>query len=342
MTQTNYSTKHIKNKHLTIKERAQIELLIKQGSKKSEIARIIGISRSTLYNELNRGTVEQMDTHLKIHKEYFAETGQVIYEQNRKNSCKPYKFIKAFEFIKYSEKEILEKKYSPDVVCGLAKKEGRFNEMVSTKTLYNYIDAGLMKVKNIDLTLKVKMSNKSRRRRKNRRIMGESIEKRPQKVNERNEFGHWEIDTVVGTKNRSAVLLTLAERVTRQLITVKIPSKSSQAVSEAMEKIISQFGDKADKIFKSITADNGSEFATLTDTISFADVYFTHPYSSFERGTNEKQNSLLRRFFPKNKSLENISDQAIKAAQDWINTLPRKIFDYYCSNDLFQRFINSF
>ena len=62
MTQTNYSTKHIKNKHLTIKERAQIELLIKQGSKKSEIARIIGISRSTLYNELNRGTVEQMDT----------------------------------------------------------------------------------------------------------------------------------------------------------------------------------------------------------------------------------------------------------------------------------------
>ena len=109
MTQTNYSTKHIKNKHLTIKERAQIELLIKQGSKKSEIARIIGISRSTLYNELNRGTVEQMDTHLKIHKEYFAETGQTVYEQNRKNSRNPYKFIKAFEFIKYSEKEIIRK-----------------------------------------------------------------------------------------------------------------------------------------------------------------------------------------------------------------------------------------
>ena len=99
-----------------IKERAQIELMVKQGTKKSEIARIIGISRSTLYNELNKGTVEQMDTHLKIHKEYFAETGQAIYEQNRKNSRNPYKFIKAFEFIKYSEKEILEKKYSPDVV----------------------------------------------------------------------------------------------------------------------------------------------------------------------------------------------------------------------------------
>ena len=83
-----------------------------------------------------------------------------------------------------------------------------------------------------------------------------------------------------------------------------------------MKKIIPQFGDKADKIFKSITADNGSEFATLTDTITFAYVYFTHTYSSFERGTNEKQKSLLSRFFSKNKSLENLSDQAIKAAQD--------------------------
>ena len=79
MAQKNHITKRIKNKHLIIKERAQIELLVKQGVKKSEIARIIGISRSTLYNELNKGTVEQMDTQLKIHKEYFAETGQAIY-----------------------------------------------------------------------------------------------------------------------------------------------------------------------------------------------------------------------------------------------------------------------
>ena len=80
---------------------------------------------------------------------------------------------------------------------------------------------------------------------------------------------------------------------------MKIPSRSSEAVSEVMQKIISPFGDKAYKTFKSITADNGSEFATLTDAVPFSDVYFTHPYSSFERGTNEKQNSMLCRFFPK-------------------------------------------
>ena len=340
MTQTNYTTKHRKNKHLTIKERAQIEILIKQGKKKTEIAQQIGIPRSTLYNELHRGTVDQMDTNLEVHREYFADAGQAMYEKHRENSRNPYKFAKAFAFIKHAEMEILEKRYSPDVVCGTAKKEGKFDEMVCTKTLYNYIDAGLMKVKNIDLPLRVKIAQKPRKCRKNRRILGESIENRPEKVNERNEFGHWEIDTVVGTRNRSAVLLTLDERVTRQLITVKIPSRSSEAVSEAIKKIVEQFGDKAKDIFKSITADNGSEFALLKESVPFADVYFAHPYSSFERGTNEKQNSLLRRFFPKGKSLDDVSDEAIQAAQDWINNLPRRIFDYSCSNDLFRQFVN--
>lgn len=340
MTQNNYTTKHRKNKHLTIKERAQIEMLLQQGKTKSEIARLIGIARSTLYNELCRGTAEQMNTNLEIHREYFAELGQAIYEKHRKNSRNPYKFAKVYEFIKHAETEILKNKLSPDAICGEAKKKKKFQTMVCTKTLYNYIDVGLLKVKNIDLPLRVKIADKPRKCRKNRRIMGESIENRPEKVNERNEFGHWEIDTVVGTKNRSAVLLTIDERVTRQLITVKIPSRTSEAVSEAMKKIVERFGDKAKDIFKSITADNGSEFASLAESVPFADIYFAHPYSSFERGTNEKQNSLLRRFFPKGKSLENVSDQAIQAAEDWINNLPRKIFDYSCSNELFQQFVN--
>ena len=97
---------------------------------------------------------------------------------------------------------------------------------------------------------------------------------------------------------------------------------------------------QAQSIFKSITADDGSEFATLSEAVPFADIYFTHPYSTFERGTNEKQNSLIRCFFPKGKSLENISDQAVLDVQNWINKSPRKIFDYSCSDDLFQRFVN--
>lgn len=336
MTENNYSTKHEKNKHLTIKERAQIEILLKQGMKRSQIAKEIGIARSTLYEELKRGTVEQKNTHLEVYTKYFAESGQYVYEKHRKNSKKPYKLSKAIDFIKHTEKEILENKLSPDVICGYAKRVKSFENMVCTKTIYNYIDKGLLRVKNIDLPLRVKLKTKQRKNRKNKRILGESIENRPENINNRSEFGHWEIDTVVGLRDSSEVLLTLDERVTRQLITVKINSRSAKAVNEAVANIIKGYGEKGVKLFKSITADNGSEFSDLSSVLSSSTkVYFAHPYSSYERGTNEKQNSLIRRFFPKGKSFENVSDIAVSMVQEWINNLPRKIFNYYSSNDLF-------
>lgn len=341
MTLDHYTTKRKNFKHLTIAQRGQIEALLKIGVSKVQIAKQVGISRSTLYEELKRGTVDQLDSNLKVRKEYFAETGQIVYDKRRKNSRKPFKLVKATEFIEYAEKEILNNKLSPDAVCGYAKKNNLFDNMVCTKTLYNYIQLSLIKVKNIDLPLRVRIKTKSRKCRKNRRILGESIENRPITINDRKEFAHWEIDTVVGVKESSPVFLTLDERVTRQRIIVKIPSRSVSAVNDGMKKIIEQYGDLAPKVFKSITCDNGSEFASLKEVIPFADIYYAHPYSSFERGTNEKQNSLLRRFFPKGKRIDDVSDEAILRVQNWINTLPRKIFNYSSSNDLFSEFVNN-
>lgn len=341
MTLDHYTTGRKKFKHLTIAKRGQIEALLKLGVSKVEIAKQVGISRSTLYEELKRGTVDQLASDLKTHKKYFAETGQIIYEKHRKNSRKPYKLAKASKFVEYVEKEILNNKLSPDAVCGYAKKNHLFDNMVCTKTLYNYIQLSLIKVKNIDLPLRVRIKSKYRKSRKNRRILGESIENRPIIVNDRKEFAHWEIDTVVGVKESAPVFLTLDERVTRQRIIVKISSRSASAVNEGMRKIIEQYGDLAPKVFKSITSDNGSEFASLKEVIPFADIYYAHPYSSFERGTNEKQNSLLRRFFPKGKRIDDVSDEAILKVQNWINNLPRKIFNYSSSNDLFSEFMNN-
>lgn len=340
MTLDHYTTGRKKFKHLTLAKRGEIEALLKLGVSKVQIAKQVGISRSTLYEELKRGTVEQMDSNLKTHKVYFAETGQAMYEKHRQNSRKPYKLIVAYDFIKYAEEEILNKKLSPDAVCGFAKKNNLFTNMVCTKTLYNYIEHSLIEVRNIDLPLRVKIKSKSRKSRKNRRIYGESIEKRPEYINDRTEFAHWEIDTVVGVKESSPVFLTLDERLTRQRIVVKISSRSSSAVNEGMSKIIQQYGDLAPKVFKSITSDNGSEFSSLKEAVPFADVYYAHPYSSFERGTNEKQNSLLRRFFPKGKRLDDVSDEAVLKVQNWINNLPRKIFNYSSSNDLFSQLVN--
>ena len=161
MTQEQYTTGQRKFQHLTREKRAQIEILLRQGMAKVQIARAVGISRSTLYNELNRGTVEQIDTNLKKYQRYFWDVGQRVYEGNRKNSRPPMKIMEAYEFVRYAEKQILENKMSPDALCGEAKLSGRFKEIVSTKTLYNYIDKRILKVRNIDLPLKVKRKSRA-------------------------------------------------------------------------------------------------------------------------------------------------------------------------------------
>ena len=169
MSQQNYTTKNRKFKHLTKEKRAQIEILLRRGVSKAEIAKEIGIARSTLYNELKRGAVEQMDSELKGYRVYFYDVGQRVYEEHRRNSRNRLKFVKAYAFLQYAEEQILHKKLSPDAVCGRARLEGTFTETVCAKTLYHYIDQGLLTVKNIDLTLKTRRKTKRDRLRQERR-----------------------------------------------------------------------------------------------------------------------------------------------------------------------------
>ena len=165
------------------------------------------------------------------------DTGQCAYERNRRVCRKPYKLDKASDFIQYAENAILNEKLSPDAVCGRTKLEGKFDVIVCAKTLYNYISKGLIKVKNIDLLLKVRRNTHKHRCRKNRRILGASIEKRPEIVNSRTKFGHWEIDTIVGKKRAGEVLLTLDERMTRKRRIFKIGSKTQKSIKNALRSL---------------------------------------------------------------------------------------------------------
>lgn len=336
MSQKDYTTKNRKFKHLTKEKRAQIEILLRRGVPKAEIAKEIGIARSTLYNELKRGTVEQMDSELKGYHAYFHDAGQRVYEEHRKNSRNSLKFAKAYAFLQYAEEQMLHQKLSPDAVCGRARLEEKFEESVCTKTLYNYIDQGLLMIKNIDLTLKTRRKTKRGRLRQERRQYGMNIDQRPEPANTRTEPGHWEIDTVIGRKDSGAVLLTLDERVTRKRHIVKIPSRTAAAVQEGMEKLAAIYGDQFRTVFKSITSDNGPEFARLSEALPGISVYYADPYSSYQRGTNEKQNSLVRRFFPKGRSFDDVPDEAIANVESWINNLPRKIFNYHTSDEIFK------
>lgn len=329
-----------KNKHLSVYERGEISSLLKEGYSTYAIAKKLGRAYNTISGELDRGTVTQIKNDREV-KIYYPDTGQLIYERNRKNSKKQYKLLQCQAFIKHVIEKFKKEKHSLDVIAGRVRRLATFEplEMVCTKTLYNYVDLGLLEIINIDLPQKLRRSSKPARIRKNKRLLGTSIEERPEHINDRSEFGHWEIDTVIGKKTKGeAVLLTLTERQTRYELIIKIPSKSAHAVMEALKELTITFGEFTPKVFKSITSDNGAEFsnlAALEEHIKTS-VYFAHPYTSGERGTNERHNGMIRRFIPKGKSLNDYSAESIAWVELWCNTLPRKILEYRTPEEAFE------
>ena len=171
----------------------------------------------------------------------------------------------------------------------------------STKTLYNYIHQGLLEIKAIDLPI------------------GKSIEERPEEINNRSRFGDWEIDSV----------LALVERQTRYAVTKKLVEKKAEYVNQAVLECMKPYP------IKSITADNGNEFSSLSK-IEGLDVYFAHAYSSYERGTNENFNGLLREFIPKGISLKELNPTLLEDYTKAINERPRRIHDYQSAKKLFE------
>lgn len=335
MSHTHSTTKRRTFKHLTAYQRGQIEAMLRLGVPKVKIAKDLGIARSTLYAEIKRGTVTQKRSDWTYYEQYFAQSGQIRYERNREKSGKPSKFNAAQDFIRYVENAILKDKHSPDAICGRAKRMNLFEVSVCTKTIYNYIAKGLLKVKNIDLRQKVRRKHKEKKTHEHSRRFGESIEHRDPLIDERCTFGNWEIDTIVGKKNTDAVLLAADERKQRKRHLIKIRAKTAEAVAEGIAKLRVLYGAQFSQVFRTITCDNGSEFARLQEAVPEAKVYYAHPYAPWERGTNEKQNALVRYFIPKGMDMTNLTEEDVQRVEDWINTLPRKILDYETPQERF-------
>jgi IS30 family transposase len=336
MDYTQFTSNPRKNKHLTLTERVKIELMTNDGKTPYVISKALNRPINTILGELKRGTVDQIKVG-KTLKIYLADAGQARYKENRKGCCRKYQVLECDDFIKHIECEMLKNDWSVDSAVGRTVASGTFTKTLCTKTIYNYIDLGLMGIKNFHLPLKLRRKTKGSRIRKNKKILGDSIKDRPEHINNRQEFGHWEIDTVIGSKSKEdEVLLTLVERKTRNALVRKIPGKTTEAVMAEMERLKEDFGSMFAQVFKTITSDNGSEFASLaTIDDEGTKVYFAHPYSSFERGTNERHNGLLRRFVPKGKKISDYSIEAILRLEEWINGLPRKIFAYRTPEELF-------
>ena len=347
MSQVKDSTKKRECKHLSFEERKIIEKSLKKGLSPRQIAANLFKSKSTITREIKRGLI----THQKVNTyysrnpsvpdfiqitEYDAYEAQKRYEESRSHCRNKLKLIDFSEFFEFAQEQRRTCRYSPDSIVGFAKANNMFEHIPCTKTLYNYIDMRLLDVRNIDLLLKVRRKpRKSKCCRKHKRLYGTSIDERPDSVNERMEFGHWEGDSVVGKDGKSSIL-TLVERKTGELIIMKVKAKTSDETIKALKRLKRQ-GHFRD-IFKSITFDNGSEFASadLIEKLGMK-VYFAHPYSAYERGQNENTNGIIRRYLPKGTDLSVLSQKQLCLIAQLVNNMPRKKFNYSTADMLFQK-----
>ena len=323
----NNNTKHEKGKHLKNEDYVVIQVRLRDGWKANRIATELGCAANTVRNIIRKGMTPLYNG--KVLR-FQAQTAWAQYETNRQNSGRKIDALNKQKFLRYVEKQCHEAGWSMDACAGKAVRKGIFRreDTVCTKTLYNYIDLGLINVKNIDLPFRVSRKTKKKRICENKRVLGRSIEERPEEVESREEFGHWETDLVIGNKSgRDNVLLTLIERKTRDLFVVCLPDKSADSVLSVFERVKKELGDKFGKVFRTITTDNGSEFARLPELENASEIkiYFAHPYTSCEKGTIENHNSLIRRFIRKGKCISDYSNEDILRVEMWANGLPRKI-----------------
>lgn len=337
---------------LTWRERAKIEDWLKVGLKPCEIARRLGRHHTTIYREIKRGWGQQRTTELVDYECYLADIGQMRYEATFSGKGPALKIGHDHEFANYLGKMLHRGHRSPEAALGEIRRLGlKFKTTISPRTLYRYVEMGIIPgITNKDLPIKRKSKKKKRAvKRASRSAPGLSIEQRPQEINERTEFGHWEGDTVESGEGHRARVLKFTERVTRDEILIKVPSGEAKHVVRALDRLERQYGDAFYTLFKSITLDNGSEFADCAGMERSCrrkgrkrtTIYYCHPYSSWEKGTAEKQNGMIRRRYQKGTDFGKVSKKELLALQEWINNYPRKSFGFYSSAALREAHLNS-
>lgn len=333
-------------RRVSASDRDKIEALRNARVSVSDIAKELGFSKVTIYAELKRGAYQHRNSDWTETTKYSADKAQRNADYNSTSKGAQLKIGNDYAFAEFVEKMIL-KGYSPAAVLGFIKEHGlKFNTTVCRVTLYSYIDKGIFRnISNKNLLRKSKKKkHKQIKRIKKLPHIDHSIEKRPKEILERISFGHWELDSVIGTQTRGKTILSLTERKTRMQLVLISKDKSSLSTVNVLNQIERKIGVRNfKKIFQTITCDNGCEFAN-TYGMEYSpisgrqrtEVYYCHPYCSSERGSNENQNGFIRRFIPKGTPISNYTPNQLKQVQDFINYYPRGIFDYKSSADLFQ------
>jgi len=297
--------------NITIEERIKIKALHDQGYGAPKIAKYLERHKTSIYRELSKRN----------------ESGEYEYSYAQKltsaNMGRPGHHKPEEETIRLIEKKIINEQWSPEQISGWLKLKHEI--LISHTWIYQHVEK--------DKKEGGELSNHMRRGKYSfepREYRGKiknriTIDDRPEIINERKRLGDFEIDLIVGPKNKGAIL-TAVDRLSRRCIIEKLSGKSSKEIKAALLNAFNNYdGQKY-----SITSDNGSEF-TLHQGISESlkiDYYFAHPYASYERGSIENLNGLIRQYIPKGNNFDDIDTPFIKQVEEKLNTRPRKILNF--------------
>ena len=315
-----------KNSRLTHKERVQIETLLNENKTKAYIAKTLKRSRSTISREINKWVQNKTDKYSADLAHWNAKDDYL----NKRNTDK----ISTHKKLRFYVFKGLLSGWTPEQIAGRLKELYPNDPImsISHESIYRYIY--LMPQARFNKKLiKLLVRHKSRRRTpKKRRKTGSkilnqvSIDNRPKHIELRNEIGHWEGDLVIG-KNHKSAIGTIVERKSRYTLIIKLKAKNANEVAKMFSEKLNQLNP----LFKkSMTYDNGTEMARheiITQKTGMK-IYFANPYSSWERGTNENTNGLIRRYLPKGTDFNKIHENKLLFIQEKLNNRPRKIIGF--------------
>lgn len=303
--------------HLTLSQRYTIETMFSKGYTQISIAETIGKHKSVVSRELKRNS----DARNGVYRHDLAQR-----KCAKRHKEKP-KIRRFSATAKQDIEALLREDYSPEQVCGTLRKQGKAS--VSIERIYQHI----WEDKKNGGTLYTHLRNQGRRYRKrgslkdNRGIIKNriAIDKRPKVVEERSRFGDLEVDLIIG-KNHKQAIVTINDRASGMLKMKKVNSKKAEEVSQAIVDELQEWIP----YLHTITADNGKEFAHhefVAEQLNI-DHYFAKPYHSWERGSNENLNGLIRQYFKKSTDFSSITEKQIKEVENKLNNRPRKRFNF--------------
>jgi IS30 family transposase len=308
--------------HLTYENRIEIKAYLSCGMNQAQIARKLGVHKSTISRELKRN---------KGQKGYRPKQAHKRAQQRQRQAAKHVRFTAD---VKQRVIHYLRLHWSPEQIAGYL----RVNEniFISHETIYQFIWQN--KKNGGDLYLYLRHASKKRKKRYGKKDhRGQikdriSIDQRPQIVDEKERIGDWEIDTIIG-KNHKGALVSAVERKSQYTCISHVPRREAELVAEAIVEMLSPYKDQ---VF-TITIDNGKEFSlhkTIAEKLK-AKVFFAHPYCAWERGLNEQVNGLIRQYFPKKTDLSVVTEQQLHFVQTRLNQRPRKLLDFKSPAEVF-------